>query len=94
MAHHTIRIVVALLLLSGSLGAQAAGTAGTDAGNAGAEQKRADARETRRGPALDAVTGVVFVMTGDEIRRTGVTPVRSVPGMDIVGRVEGAMQSR
>ena len=89
MAHHSIRNAIALFVLSVSLGAQAA-----EDGNADAEQKRVETRETRRGPALDDTTGVVFVITGGEIRRTGVKPMRSVPGMDVVGGVEGATQSR
>jgi len=94
----TAKFVAALLLAaSGSVYAADMGNDGGATGTDANAARPAGARKTqvsRRGPALDDATGVVYVITPDDIRRSGQTNIRAVPGMDVVGRFEGSMQIR
>ena len=96
MSRNRLRILVAGLLFSTGPGLQAGVTdAGTTADMSQAKQTEVQKPSaSRRGPALDGAVGMVFVLTLDDIRRSGANPIRPVPGMDVVGRFEGSTQTR
>ena len=91
-----LKSCIAVLLLSGSTGLHAADDAATAASAEPGPAKGADVRKvpaSRRGPVLDDAAGMVYVMTPEDIRRSGATTIRPVPGLDVVGRFEGSGQA-
>lgn len=102
MARHRIRnapgMFTVVLLVAGLCSPAAiAGESGTADSADSTRPDPVAARKVpswRRGPALEDSTGMVYVISNADIRRSGAATIPPVPGMDVTGRFEGSTGAR